>query len=202
MIDFLLNLFNTNGFPARWDCGTWTPAHGWLHVVSDLAIFGAYAAIPFVLAWFILRRKDVPFLPIFWLFVAFIFLCGLGHLVESTLFWHPWYRLSGLVKLLTAAVSWLTVVSLVRYLPAALSLPGLAKISEQLQSQAVERETAKAHLRERTLALEQMNAELSAVSRMAVGREDRVIQLKQEVNSLLQRLGEQPRYLLQSEPVI
>jgi hypothetical protein len=144
----------------------------------------------------------VPFLPVFWLFVALIFLCGLGHLVESTLFWQPWYRLSGLVKLLTATVSWLTVVSLMRYLPAALSLPGIAKLNEQLQSQAVEREAVKANLRERTVELEQMNAELSAVSRMAVGREDRVIQLKQEVNSLLQKLGEQPRYLLQSEPVV
>jgi PAS domain S-box-containing protein len=132
MLDFLAKLLDTSGFPARWDCGQWTPAHGWLHVTADCAIFGAYAAIPAVIVFFALRRTDVPFLPIFWLFAGFILFCGTGHLIDATLFWHPWYRLSGLVKLATAVMSWGTVFALVRIAPAALKLPGLAKVSAEL----------------------------------------------------------------------
>ena len=44
MVDFFTRLFDTQGFPARWYCGAaWQqePGLGWLHIVSDLAIFGA-----------------------------------------------------------------------------------------------------------------------------------------------------------------
>ena len=59
-MDFVTKLFDTSDFPPRWDCGLWTPAHGWLHILSDLAIWGAYLAIPCVLIYFAFRRKDVP----------------------------------------------------------------------------------------------------------------------------------------------
>ena len=61
MLEFLAKLFDTSDFPARWHCGNWSASHGWLHVLSDVAIFGAYTAIPCVLAYFIIRRRDVPF---------------------------------------------------------------------------------------------------------------------------------------------
>ena len=77
------DLFNTSGFMPRWQCGLWSMKLGWLHIVSDLAIFGAYTAIPLVIAYFVLRRKDVPFPRIFWLFVTFIFACGTTHLIEA-----------------------------------------------------------------------------------------------------------------------
>ena len=32
MFEFLTPLFDTTGFPARWNCGNWTPGHGWLHI--------------------------------------------------------------------------------------------------------------------------------------------------------------------------
>ena len=112
MDSILGGLFDTRDFNARWNCGQWTALHGWVHIVSDIAIFAAYAAIPAVLVFFAVRRKDIPFLPIFWLFAAFILSCGVGHLVEATVFWHPWYRLSGLVKVQYGeAASWATVVA-------------------------------------------------------------------------------------------
>ncbi|TWT92992.1 hybrid sensor histidine kinase/response regulator [Neorhodopirellula pilleata] len=49
MIDFFQNLFDTSDFPPRWYCGNWSDFLGWLHVVSDLAIWLAYFAIPAVL---------------------------------------------------------------------------------------------------------------------------------------------------------
>ena len=93
MLDFFQSLFGIDDFTPRWRCGLWTAEHGWLHIISDVAIFGAYFAIPLVIGFYLLRRRDVPFQPLFWLFGAFILSCGLGHLIEAALFWRPWYRL-------------------------------------------------------------------------------------------------------------
>ena len=122
-MELLRRLFDTEGFPPRWHCGTgWTPALGWVHILSDIAIWGSYIAIPFVLAFFVIRRRDVPFPRVFWLFIAFIFFCGTGHLIEAIIFWQPVYRLAGFIKLGTAIVSVATVLALVPAIPAALSL--------------------------------------------------------------------------------
>ncbi len=140
-------LFDTSDFPARWHCGDWTDLHGWTHVIADVAIFGAYFAIPGVLIYFIRRRRDTPFLPIFWLFAAFILSCGLVHLVEATIFWHPWYRLSALIKVITAIASWATVLALIKVLPIALRLPAIARLNAQLKSEVAERKRAEYALR-------------------------------------------------------
>ncbi|MBC8125965.1 MAG: PAS domain S-box protein, partial [Gloeobacteraceae cyanobacterium ES-bin-144] len=121
-------------------CGQWSDANGWLHILSDIATFGAYAAIPLVLVYFIRKRKDVPFSPIFWLFGAFIFSCGFTHLIEATIFWHPWYRLSGLLKAVTAVASWITVIALIRVIPSALALPGLEKVNRRLGEEIAQRQ--------------------------------------------------------------
>jgi signal transduction histidine kinase/ActR/RegA family two-component response regulator len=148
MIDFLSKLFDTSDFPPRWRCGIWTDGHGWLHIFSDLAIFGAYTAIPLVIAFFVIRRKqDVPFPRIFWLFVIFIFACGTTHLVEAIIFWQPVYRFAGLVKLLTAVASWLTVIALIKIVPQALHLPGLAALNAELKTEIEERKRTEQALR-------------------------------------------------------
>jgi succinate-acetate transporter protein len=119
-MDFLTRLFDTADFPARWHCGSWTSGHGWLHILSDLGVWSAYFTIPLVLASFVVRRRDLPFRTIFLLlFVAFILLCGTTHLMEAALFWWPAYRLAGVIKLLTAVASWITVCALVRVAPRA-----------------------------------------------------------------------------------
>lgn len=106
--------------------------------ICDVLIFFASTTIAFILLYFSSKRKDVPFLPIFWLFAAFIFFCGLTHLIEATIFYHPWYRLSGMVKLLTVLVSWGTVVALCYVTPEALKLPGLKTLNLQLQREIEE----------------------------------------------------------------
>lgn len=133
MLQFVRQLFDTSDFPARWYCGDWSTAHGYTHIAADLTIGGAYFAIPVLLAWFIMRRRDTPFQPIFVLFVAFIFFCGLGHLIEASIFYRPWYRLSALVKVCTALTSCLTVAALLPVLPRALRLPGLAVVNAELE---------------------------------------------------------------------
>jgi PAS domain S-box-containing protein len=148
-VDFLTRLVDTSDFRDRWHCGDWSPAHAWLHILSHLAVWSAYVAIPCVLGYFVLRRRDVPFRTVFWLFGAFILACGTTHLMEALLFWWPAYRLAGLIKLLTAVVSWATVVALVRVTPAALAL----RSPQELGREVLARKEAEG-------ALERANAEL------------------------------------------
>jgi signal transduction histidine kinase len=133
MLEFFTKLFDTSDFPPRWFCGNWSDGHGWLHVSSDLATFGAYMAIPCVLAFFVIRRKDLPFPRIFWLFAAFIFSCGAVHLVEAIIFWSPVYRLSGLMKLVMATISWATVFALIPATPLALALRSPKELELEIQ---------------------------------------------------------------------
>jgi len=141
---FFSHLFSTGDFPARWYCGTWTAELGWLHIIADVGIFGAYTAIPLAIAYFILRRRDVPFPNILWLFVSFIMACGIGHLVEAGIFWYPAYRLSGLIKAITAIVSWITVFAILRIMPRVLELPQIAALNNQLLAEIEERKRAQA----------------------------------------------------------
>ena len=105
MGEWLHRLFDPSGFPPRWRCGEWSESLGWLHIASDFTIWFAYMGIPAVLVYLVRRRSDLPFLPVFWLFIAFVAACGFVHLVEASMFWWPAYRFSGVVKLATAVVS-------------------------------------------------------------------------------------------------
>ena len=126
-------LLDTSGFPERWHCGRWSAGLGWLHIGSDLAIFAAYMSIPLALAYFIARRRNFPFPKVTSLFAVFILSCGIGHALEALIFWHPVYRLAGLVKAVTAVVSWAAVIVTIRILPAALRLPDLAQSERALR---------------------------------------------------------------------
>lgn len=122
MINFLAWLTDTSGFVPRKDCGDWPPGLVWLHVGSDLFIWLAYLSIPLVLLYFVRRRRDLPFSRLLVLFAAFILACGFTHFIEALSFTHPMYRLSGVLKLLTAVLSWATVLMLVPAVPKILEL--------------------------------------------------------------------------------
>ena len=169
MLEFFSKLFDTSDFPARWHCGAWTPAHGWLNILSDLGVWSAYLAIPCVLGYFIVRRKDLPFRLVFVLFGAFIFACGSTHLMEAIIFWWPAYRLAGVIKLFTALVSWGTVFALVPVVPMALAMRSPEELErEVLQRRRVEEALQRSHgeleerVRDRTEALATANRNLQA----------------------------------------
>lgn len=122
IIDFLRHLTDTSNWPPRWFCGTWTDFHGWLYIVSDLTIWLAYMAIPLILIRFLIIKTGVPMSGVFWLFGAFILLCGITHLIDAIIFWWPAYRLSALIRFLTGVVSVATVIALIRYFNEALGL--------------------------------------------------------------------------------
>ncbi|QDU23342.1 PAS domain-containing protein [Urbifossiella limnaea] len=119
-------LTGTDGFVPRKNCGAWEDWEVALHVVSDVLIWLAYLSIPLVLVYFARQRRGLPFTGLFVLFAVFILACGTNHLVEAVIFYHPVYHLSGVVKAVTAAVSWLTVLALVPAVPRLLDLTAAA----------------------------------------------------------------------------
>jgi len=141
--DFFSKLFNTGDWPPRWHCGTWSDFHGWLYILSDTSIWAAYFAIPFLLFRIINKRKDIPFPKIIWLFIAFILLCGTTHLIDAGIFWWPAYRISALVRFITAIVSVFTLFALYKILPMIYNLRTL----DQLEAEIGERKRVETEMR-------------------------------------------------------
>ncbi len=102
--------------------------------------------IPIVLVVFTRRRRDLPFPWMFWMFGAFIIGCGTTHLMEVITSYTPVYRLSGLVKLLTAGISLATALALVPLVPKALSLRSHTELEKEIQERKRTEESFRALL--------------------------------------------------------
>lgn len=146
MEDFFEKLFSPMDFPPRWLCGEWSEFHGWLYVISDLAVFLAYLFIPLVLFHVTYKRHNAPFRRIFYLFIAFIWLCSITHLLDAVIFWYPLYRLNALMLFLTAVVSIATLVTLVYKLPALVALRSPAELEAIIEQQTAELKAANTKL--------------------------------------------------------
>ncbi|MGH9713445.1 MAG: PAS domain S-box protein [Candidatus Acidiferrales bacterium] len=122
-MDFLHRFFGSGDFMPHGYCYLWNPGLVWLHVVSDSLIALAYFSIPVTLAWFVRKRRDLPFSGIFIMFGVFIVACGTTHVMEIWNLWHASYWLAGAVKAVTAVASVGTAILLIPLVPKALTLP-------------------------------------------------------------------------------
>ena len=170
VIEFLSKLFDGRDFPARWHCGLWTDGHGWLHIVSDLAIFGAYMAIPCLLAYALHKRGELPrpFPRILVLFIGFILLCGLTHLNEAIIFWEPVYRWAGVTKAATATISWTTVLALVPALPTFFALRTPESLEREVKQKTQDLRKTEAQFRDLYDNAPDMYASVDAVTERIV----------------------------------
>jgi signal transduction histidine kinase len=146
-LQFFHDLLNAADWPARWVCGKWTTFHGWLYISSSIAIWAAYFAIPIILFSVIKKRADVPFKRILWLFILFIFACGATHLMDATMFWYPAYRMAAVFLMVTALISWATVVALAKILPLALTLKSPLQLEEIIEYRTSELEKSNTFLK-------------------------------------------------------
>lgn len=181
IIDFFSNILSTDDWPARWSCGSWTDFHGWLYILSDLGIWISYFAIPFLLLKLLKERKDVPFHRIFLLFGAFILLCGLTHLLDAIIFWWPAYRLSALIRLMTAVVSVFTVYALYKVLPVILTLRSVRELEEEIAKRRI--------VEDKLAASEFLLSEAGRISRVGGWETDMITQTRTWSNTVFDILG-------------
>ncbi len=167
-------------FMPHGHCYLWSPEILWINVVADAIITVSYYAIPSVLVYFVAKRRDVPFHWMFIMFGAFIVACGTTHLVSIWTVWHGTYRLEGSIKLVTAILSAATAIALVPLIPKALNLPSQVALTKTLLIKTAE--------------LEKKNSELEKFNTFSVGRENRVIELKKEINDLCDTYDIAKRY--------
>lgn len=148
MLEFLKNLFASDFLPHG-HCYFWKPELVWLHVASDSLIMLAYYSIPITLVYLVRKRQDLAFHWMFLMFGAFIFACGTTHFMDVWTLWIPTYRLQGVIKLITAALSVATALLLVPLVPKVLAVPSPAALeaaNQALTTQIREREAAVAAL--------------------------------------------------------
>jgi signal transduction histidine kinase len=200
MLNFFSKLFEMDFMPHGM-CYFWRPDVLWLNVVSDSMIAAAYFAIPILLMELVRRRRNLTFHWIFWMFAAFILLCGTTHLLNVVTVWEPLYRFDGLVKLLTGLASLGTAVVLFRLLPRILAIPmpeELAAVNRALAQQvAINRKTEgdlrtlneelERRVAERTAALERSNQDLSQFAYVASHDLQEPLRMISSYTQLLQR---------------
>lgn len=152
--------FDTDRFMPHGHCFLWNADILWTVVGSDAVIAASYYAIPAALLLGLRRRETRNLRPIILLFCAFIFACGTTHLIEIYTIWVPRYDLDALAKLVTAAVSLATAVSL---------WPLVARGTQYLETQeAMQARLAQANSRLRSTVseFERQNHNMSVLTRM------------------------------------
>ena len=129
-MEALQHIFSSADLTPHGFCLLWREDLLLLNAASDAAIGLSYYVIPVALTYFVLKRRDVAFGFLFWMFAAFILACGTTHLVEIWTIWHPAYGLQGAMKLVTAAVSVATAVAVWGLMPRALAFPSPSQYLE------------------------------------------------------------------------
>jgi len=148
-----VTFLDTRGLTPHGFCLAWDPGLLALQVVSDAIIAIAYYSIPFALAYLVIKRRDLVFRSVFWLFVIFITACGTTHVMGIVTLWYPVYWTDGLIKALTAVASIITSIILWPLLPKILALPSPAQLrdaNELLAEQLAQRDALLSALRRET----------------------------------------------------
>ena len=145
-MEFFARFFSTEGFMPHKHCYLIEHETFWLVVLSDSLISLAYFAIPIPLFLITQKREDLLYKPLFLLFAAFILLCGMTHVMTVIGMWEPFYRIEGILKLLTGLVSLTTAVVLFILYPRVLKMP-----SEMLMDQTLEQLEKESHQKEKEM---------------------------------------------------
>ena len=127
-MDTLTSLLGRNGFLPHGYCFTWSPGLLWSMVGADAVIAAAYFSIPVAILSYTRRRPEATTNWLAWLFSAFIFSCGITHVMGIWTIWQPDYGLQALTKVATAAISLVTAVALWPLIPKALKIPSVQQL--------------------------------------------------------------------------
>jgi len=153
--------FMPHGYCISWDVPLLT-----LHVLSDFFIALAYFSIPIGIIYFVSKKDEVTFKPVYYLFAGFILACGITHIMGIITLWLPLYYLAGFFKLLTAIVSVATAIYLIPKLSGMVALPDLNELlslNKTLTDENHSRQKAEAELKQSRAELAESHKMLSAV---------------------------------------
>lgn len=115
MLDFIVKLLGGDTYFAHSICLTNDPVLIWTYALSDLTIWLSYMLISgTLLLYLLLNRTNVRLS--FYLFAAFIMLCGLTHLTDTIVLFSGIYRLDIMVRIATAIVSGATAIQMIAQL--------------------------------------------------------------------------------------
>ena len=158
----LLSFLGRNGYLPHGYCFTWSPGVLWSMVVADAAVALAYFSIPLGILVFMRKRPDAKFHSVALLFSAFIFACGVTHLMDIWTIWKPDYGLQALTKVVTALISVATAIAVWRLIPAALKIPRADDMRSAIV--ALEREVGQRRSAEEHVADIEQNLALTLAS--------------------------------------
>lgn len=133
-MDEIASFLGRHGYLPHGYCFTWQPGLLWSMVVSDALIALAYFSIPLALWRFALKRRDASLHGMVTFFGAFIFACGLTHVMDVWTIWHPDYGLQALSKIVTAVISMGTAILLWKLIPKALTIPSVSQLTSVIAS--------------------------------------------------------------------
>jgi hypothetical protein len=168
----------------------------WLNrigIASDLVLAIVCTGFLCLNAYFVLSRRELALPAAAWTLAVYL-ACSVLRYIVMIVFDQSMQGWTAITEMLVAISSLALFVLMLRLTPA---LRGLAVISKQnldLEREVKQRSLTETTLQQRVSELERINAELEYVSRGVVGREERILELKREINHLLERVGEQPRY--------
>jgi signal transduction histidine kinase len=141
VLEFFSKLFANDFMPHKM-CYLEDSAVLWLNVISDSLIALAYYLIPFLLFYFIRKRRDIAFHWILAAFGLFILACGTTHVLGAVTVWNPVYRLDGVVKAVTAIASIATFLMLGQIMPTLIRIPSPSQLAVEIE----ERRAAEAEI--------------------------------------------------------
>ncbi|CAN5784085.1 hypothetical protein BH11PSE8_BH11PSE8_33050 [soil metagenome] len=178
-MDLLTGIIGRGDYLPHGYCFTWTPSLLWALVGADVTIAGAYFSIPLAILTFVRKRDEPADNWLAWLFCAFIFACGLTHVMDVWTIWQPDYALQALTKIVTAVISLATAVLLWPLLPKALKIPSVARLQTvigELEIEVRKRRSAEEHLADVQQTLSVTLASIGA-GFIATDREGRVTRM-------------------------
>lgn len=174
-----------NTFLPEGKCYLWRPDILWLNVGSSTVIALANVLIFSGLIYLMRKsRTGLPHRDVITLFSAMILCSILSQLADILTTWLPFYLFEGWIKAVTASVALTTGLVFISKLPDLFSTHSARSELESARKEIANLET-------------QLN-QINSVYQAALGREERIVQLKQEVNTELLYQGKTPRYKIYS----
>lgn len=141
-------------YMAHGFCFSWEPGLVWLHVISDILTGVAYYSIAIAMAYFAIKRRDLPFLLVFLFFGLFILACGTTHFLAAYTVYVPDYWTEGVVKSITMLVSVIAAILFIPKIPVAIEMPSLPKTLRDLQKLSGDQKRTEVELNRKVAELE------------------------------------------------